>query len=148
MKKDKVKDKFLEVLEQVPIIQAACEKVRISSNTYYRWKNEDPEFGSLAEDRIKVGVCLVNDYAESNVLNGIKKGDPGYTKYWLSSRHKEYRRPFYTKPTNDPFQEEIDRKRAEKEVEEWQKMWKEEDIEKKDKVKGRSSVTIRRLPSQ
>lgn len=125
MKKDKVKDKFLEALELTPIIQVACEKTGISRNTYYRWMNEDPEFRSLADDRMNVGVSLVNDYAESNVLNGIKKGDPGYTKYWLSSRHKEYRRPFYNKATVDLLKEEIDREMAEKEAEAWQKMWEE-----------------------
>ena len=42
MKKDKVKDAFLEQLRKVPIIQVACEKVGISRNSVYRWKNEDP----------------------------------------------------------------------------------------------------------
>jgi hypothetical protein len=125
MKKDKVKDKFLEVLESTPIIQVACEKSGISRTTYYRWAQEDPEFALLADQKRNLGVDLVNDYAESNVLNGIKKGDPGYTKYWLSSRHKEYRRQLYNKATVDLLREEIDREMAEKEAEAWQKMWEE-----------------------
>lgn len=55
---------------------------------------EDAEFAQLVYDRMSVGIDNVNDHAESNVLNGIKKGDPGMTKYWLSARHKAYRRPF------------------------------------------------------
>jgi hypothetical protein len=136
MKKDKLKDKFLESLERTPIIQVACEQVGISRNTYYRWRKEDVDFSLLAEDRINVGINRVNDYAESNVLNGIKKGDPGYTKYWLNSRHKMYRRPFYYKPGDDPLKEERERQeieKAERETAEWERQWIEEDKEKKKK---------------
>jgi hypothetical protein len=94
MKKHKVKDKFLAIIEKTPVIQHACEQCEISRNSYYEWMKKDPEFAQLVSDRMGIGIDLVNDVAESNVLTGIKKGDPGMTKYWLSARHKAYRRPF------------------------------------------------------
>lgn len=93
MKKTKVWKQFLEELEKTPVVQVACEKVDISRQTYYRWIKEESALTEIREARQR-GIDLVNDVAESNVLNGIKNKDAGYTKYWLSSRHEAYKKPF------------------------------------------------------
>jgi len=93
MKKNSVHKKFITELEKTPIVSVACEKVGISRNTFYRWIKEDYEFREIVKEAMGMGVNLVNDFAESNVLGGIQNKDPGYTKFWLSSRHPEYRRP-------------------------------------------------------
>lgn len=101
MKKLRLKDKFLEELERTPIVQVACDRTGISRNTFYRWMKEDADFAFEASEALRAGIEFVNDHAESNVLTGIKKGDPGYTKYWLSSRHEAYRRPFIRRERTD-----------------------------------------------
>ena len=126
MKKDRTQAKLLEELERTPIIQAACERAGISRNTYYRWMNEDSMFRMQVDERLRMGIDLVNDVAESNVLNGIKKGDSGFTKYWLSARHTGYRRPFpriLHSDDLDPLLQEAKAQQAEKEIDRWLKGW-------------------------
>ncbi len=95
MKKNKVYKNFLEELERTPIISIACEKSNISRNTFYRWMKEDKNFSLLANESLKRGIDLVNDVAESNILNGIKNQDRKSTEYWLSHRHPVYKKQNY-----------------------------------------------------
>ncbi len=94
MVKANAKIKILKELEKTPIVHVACQRVGISRNTFYRWRENNPDFRKKVIKAIRSGIELVNDAAESNVLNGIKKGDTGYTKYWLSHRHDSYKKPF------------------------------------------------------
>lgn len=94
MKKSQAKPNLIEELEKTPIISVACEKVGISRQTAYRWMKEDENFLDRVQEAMKHGVGLVNDVAESNILRGIKQGDKGDTKYWLSHRHEAFKKPF------------------------------------------------------
>lgn len=94
MKKTQVQPKLLKELEKTPIMSVACEKVGISRQTAYRWMKESETFLGRVEESMKHGVGLVNDVAESNILRGIKQGDKGDTKYWLSHRHEAFKKPF------------------------------------------------------
>lgn len=95
MKKTKaLLDKLIEEVEKTPLIQIACDKVGISRNTFYRWMKEDEEFLSRINEAMSLGTGLVSDVALSNVLEGIKRKDAMYTKYWLSHKHPDFRRPF------------------------------------------------------
>lgn len=38
MKKHRVRDKLINELKNIPIVEIACEKLNISRQTYYRWK--------------------------------------------------------------------------------------------------------------
>lgn len=96
--------KLLEELERTPLIQVACEKIGISRNTFYRWAKEDKELAEQVSQAISLGTGVVNDVAVSNVLNGIQKGDPMYTKYWLSHKHPDFRKPFILKYDDDVIQ--------------------------------------------
>lgn len=87
-------DKLIEELEKTPLIQIACDKVNISRNTFYRWMKEDKEFLSRVNEAMSLGTGLVSDVALSNVLEGIKRKDAMYTKYWLSHKHPDFRKPF------------------------------------------------------
>lgn len=111
MKKDKVKDKFLEEIEYVPIVAIACKKVGISRNTYYRWYDEDIDFALAIQERMKLGVDFVNDHAQSNILNAIKSGDIGTSKWWLSIRDKDFRRPFIVTKHSDSRLEKAEEER-------------------------------------
>lgn len=125
MKKHRVKTKFLEELMKTPIIQHACEKVGISRNTYYRWLDEDIDFSLAVKECLDNGIDFVNDHAESNILNGIKKGEMRATTYWLSHRHREYRKPFIIRREVDLLEEEhkLEMLKAEKEVDKWIEGW-------------------------
>lgn len=138
--------KFLEELEQVPIVAFACKKVDISRNTYYRWCNEDPDFALAAQERIEIGVDFVNDHAQTNILNGIKSGDIGVSKWWLSSRHKDFRRPFtvarYIDGKLESEEYEREMKEAEKRLREFQSKWFKSGTEpEKRKLKKVKSTT-------
>lgn len=95
MKKTKaLLDKLVEEIEKTPLIQIACDKVGISRNTFYRWMKEDEDFLARVNEAVSLGTGLVSDVAISNVLEGIKKKDSMYTKYWLSHKHPDFRRPY------------------------------------------------------
>ena len=81
---------LLEQLNRIPIVQIACEKSDISRASYYRWRQEDPEFASLTDEAIESGVSLINDMAESQLIASIKEGNLGALTYWLKHRHKAY----------------------------------------------------------
>lgn len=91
MKKDKVKDAFLEQLSKVPIIQVACEKVGISRNSVYRWKNEDPEFEKELATALKEGEALVNDMSENQLLVLIREKNWHAISFWLRKRNPKFK---------------------------------------------------------
>ena len=106
MKKTKVLwSKILEEIERTPIIQVVCEKFGISRQTFYRWMHESEENFNDVKKALNAGVSLVNDVAESNILNAIKNKDLASTKYWLSHRHESYKKPFtHRDATSDVFE--------------------------------------------
>lgn len=124
MKKQYAKNKFLRELEKTPIVQVACEKTGISRNTVYRWRKEDVRFGLAMEDSLQKGTDLVGDYAESNILNGIRRGDLGATKYFLSHRHKGYNKSYrYHDDRYEKEQQRIRLQEAGKRVKEFMAKW-------------------------
>lgn len=160
MKKTKaLVDKLVEEIEKTPLVQVACDKVGISRNTFYRWMKEDRNFLSRVNEAMSLGTGLVNDVALSNVLEGIKKKDVMYTKYWLSHKHPDFRRPFVFKIDSDDLishfrstmegvrlrqieqdirhtateDEERRREKAKIEVQKWMNGW--EDVMKRDREK-------------
>jgi hypothetical protein len=102
MKKTKaLLNKLVEEIEKTPLVQIACDKVGVSRNTFYRWMKEDKEFLVRVNEAVSLGTGLVSDVAQSNVLEGIKRKDPMYTKYWLSHKHPDFRRPYVFKVDSD-----------------------------------------------
>lgn len=91
MKKDKVKDAFLEQIRKVPIIQVACEKVGISRNSVYRWKNEDPEFEKELTKALEEGEALVNDMSENQLLVLIREKNWHAISFWLRKRNPKFK---------------------------------------------------------
>lgn len=96
----KDKEKLLMELRKVPIIQVACARVGIDRSTFYRWKKDDEEFGQLADDSISYGISLINDLAESKMVNGINNGDKTFTIFWLKNRHSVYRDNHFPKQSD------------------------------------------------
>lgn len=81
---------LLEKLTQTSIVQVACKGSGISRATYYRWRNEDGEFAELADKAIKAGSLLINDMAESQLINAIKNGNMTGIIFWLKNHHFAY----------------------------------------------------------
>lgn len=85
------KERFLEELETRCTIQLTCQVLGIPRSTFYRWKSEDGDFRKGLEKALRRGEELVNDFAENTIINGVKQGDPGMTKYWTSKRHPKFK---------------------------------------------------------
>ena len=81
---------MLDQLKKTPIAQIACEKVGVARSTFYRWKEEDPEFAKQANQALAEGVALVNDMAESQLLSAIRDRNISAIFYWLNHRHSAY----------------------------------------------------------
>lgn len=86
----KNKRALIEQLKKTPIVQVACGKATISRATYYRWRQEDPDFARLADEAILEGSSLVNDIAESQLMTAIKNQNLTAIIFWLKHHHPAY----------------------------------------------------------
>ncbi len=91
MKKDRVKNSFLEELRKIPVVQVACERCGISRQSVYRWRKEDGEFRTLMDNALNEGESLVNDMCESKLLTLIKEGKFPAIRFWLGKRHPKFK---------------------------------------------------------
>lgn len=86
----KKREMILDRLRRNPIVQVACQKIGIGRATFYRWKQEDPEFASTAEAAIREGEALINDMAESQLLSAIRDKNMTAIIFWLKHHHQAY----------------------------------------------------------
>ena len=90
VRQSKEKELLLEQFRKIPIIQVACEKSGVGRATYYRWRQDDPEFAKMADEALSEGSLLVNDMAESQLLQAIRSQNLGATIFWLKHHHPAY----------------------------------------------------------
>ena len=121
MKKSRVKKPFLEQLAKTPVVSVACEKVGLSRQTVYRWREEDPEFAEAMDKAMSFGDDLINDMAESHFLSMIKGAYWPAIKLQLQTRHSKY---MTNKPDKKKSWAEREKGREEK------IKWKKEEEEK------------------
>lgn len=86
----KEKTDLIEQLKLTPIVQVACKKSYISRSTYYRWRQEDPDFVARADDALNEGTVLMNDFAESKLLEQVGNGKIAAIIFWLKHHHLKY----------------------------------------------------------
>lgn len=91
MKTDKERKKILDQLRKTPIVQIACEKTGIARATYYRWRKQSKQFKKDSDKAIIDGKHMINDLAESQLINSIKDRNFGAIKFWLNSHHADYK---------------------------------------------------------
>jgi len=84
------KEKFLEKLKEMPIIQVAASNVGTHRSTYYRWYNEDPDFKEKADEALEAGNLFVNDMMESMLIKLAKEGKLTAIIFWLKNHSKQY----------------------------------------------------------
>ena len=90
-KNEQSKNKLLEQLRRIPIVEAACQKAGISRQTFYRWKFEDAEFAKEVEKAIADGQMLVSDLSESQVIAMIRDKNWQAISFWLKHHHPSYK---------------------------------------------------------
>lgn len=90
MKTDRNKELLIEQLKKTPIIQVSCEKVGIGRATFYRWKQEDQDFATRADEALAEGSSLVNDVAESQLMSAIRDKNLTAIIFWLKHHHPSY----------------------------------------------------------
>lgn len=90
MKTTKTKELIIEQLRKTPVVQVACEKTGIGRTTFYRWKSEDQDFATKADEALAEGSSLVNDIAESQLMSAIKDKNLTAITYWLNHHHPAY----------------------------------------------------------
>lgn len=93
LRRDKNKEKFLKLLEEMPIIQVASSRLNIHRSTYYRWYEEDPTFRDLADKALGQGVYFINDMMESLLIKLAKEGKISAIALWLKNHHQQYMEP-------------------------------------------------------
>lgn len=91
LKARQAKKLMISFLEKYPIVEAACNKIGISRSTHYEWMRRDAKYRSSIEEAMELSISTVNDIAESNIINGVKRGDFKETRFWLAHRHAAYK---------------------------------------------------------
>lgn len=83
---DITKKAMIEALEKsLGIVTSACKSVGISRETHYRWLREDQEYREAVDDLSNVAL----DFAESQLHQQIKGGNPTSTIFYLKTKGKK-----------------------------------------------------------
>ncbi len=89
-KRAKAKEALLAHLRKMPIVEVACSRSKVGHTTYYRWRDEDAEFRSRADDAMREGIALICDMAETQLISLMKdKHFPAITAL-LRAYHPKY----------------------------------------------------------
>ncbi len=96
----KNKEKFLDILEQYPVLHVAIKRSEISKATFYRWCDEDVEFSVGVEKAKQQGISFVNDMAKSSVISLIKEKSLSASKFWLMSHDDDFKSSKHITPQN------------------------------------------------
>lgn len=92
VKKRQAKQKaaLIDELKKMPIVELSCRKADVGRTTYYRFRKTDPDFAKQADEALQEGILLMNDMAETGLLQGIKNQEFPSIAFWLKHRHKKY----------------------------------------------------------
>lgn len=89
-KKETIKT-IIKQLELSANIEIACSKSDINRSTFYRWMDKSPKLKERVDLALKLGREKITDFAESNILTGIKDGDLNASKFWLTHNNERYK---------------------------------------------------------
>ena len=67
------------------IIYVACENTGINRSTYYKWRREDLEFATAADEVQEAQI----DFVESKLMKLINEGDTTATIFYLKTKGKK-----------------------------------------------------------
>ncbi len=84
------KEFLLEHLRTSAIVEIACQKAEVGRSTYYRYRQQDPEFAKAADEALHAGTLLMNDRAEGYLLSAIQNKNMSAITLWLKTHHPAY----------------------------------------------------------
>jgi hypothetical protein len=85
-KTEQHKKAMLEALEKsLGVVTSACKAVGIGRTTHYLWMDNDPEYRRAVNDLENVAI----DFAESQLHQQIKGGNPTATIFYLKTKGKK-----------------------------------------------------------
>ncbi len=90
IRQNKDKEKILERLKVVPIIEVACKQAGIGRSTFYRWREEDKNFSEQVEQALAEGQSNISGLAESKLIAAIKDQNMTGIIFWLKNHHRDY----------------------------------------------------------
>jgi Mg/Co/Ni transporter MgtE len=85
------KKKLLERLHKMPIVEAACKQIGLPRTTYYRWRKDDEAFAIACDEAIEQSAGMINDLAETQLIQAIKEQNMTAIIFWLKHHHSTYR---------------------------------------------------------
>lgn len=84
--RDGRKEEVLKHLkDMLGVVTYACEKAGITTRTFYRWKESDPEFAARVEEVSEMQI----DYVEKNLLSAIKDKNPACLIFYLKTKGRK-----------------------------------------------------------
>ena len=84
------KERLIQQLEDMPIIEIACRRAGIGRATYYRWIKLDADFASKCREALDISTTAVSDIAEAKLINAIQEGNMSAISFWLRHHHSTY----------------------------------------------------------
>ena len=98
------KKRLLEELAKTPVVQVACARAGVSRSQYYKWRAASDDFEDAADFAQAQGEDLINDLAESKLIEAIGDRNMSAIRYWLSRHHHRYiGKPFSPLPFKRPW---------------------------------------------
>lgn len=135
-------EKFLKVLEDMPVIQVAAARTGIHRCTYYRWYEEDRVFKERADKALASGNHFINDMTESMLIKQIKEDKIAAIIFRLKTYHPNYmeiKRFEYIH--KHEFKENVLTKERKKEISESMQKWDEVDPDEDERDEDYESTT-------
>lgn len=83
--------------------QRAAEVAGLSKPTFYRWRDDDPEFDVACRTAVAEGVADV----VTALINQVHRGNIAAICFWLKTRTSEFRESGIVSP-DDEGQEEVE----------------------------------------
>jgi len=87
----KKEDLKIRLDNQMGNVTAACKKMDISRDTFYRWKAEDEEWGKEIDDLVGRKRYEMNDFAEGKLYENINNGNITCLIFYLKTKHPDYK---------------------------------------------------------
>lgn len=110
---EKDKKVLLVKLRATPIVEVACKQAGVPRSTFYRWCKDDEEFAEACDDAIEQSAGMINDMAESQLINAIKEKNMTAIMFWLKHHHRVYRNRLEIDAKVESVQQELTSEQSE-----------------------------------
>ena len=93
LRQEALREKFLQALREMPIVEYACKKAGIGRTSYYRWRREDAAFAHASNEALRHGIEFINDMSEMQMIQLIKEKKMPAIALWLKNNSSRYGAP-------------------------------------------------------